>query len=83
MNVRVDAYDLLRPPVELTGRRESNHPPPHQVSYETRSRRSRPTICWAAVTFAEQVPVRREDVSHPGETSKNRCERQRYVHSRS
>src|SRR5205807_8164320 len=32
--------------VELTRRRESKHPPPHQVSYKTRSRRSRPTICY-------------------------------------
>src|SRR5438270_13694361 len=38
----------IRPTVELTRRRESKHPSPHQVSYETRSRRSRPTICWAA-----------------------------------
>src|SRR5437667_6560927 len=35
-----------RPTVELTRRRESKHPSPHQVSYETRSRRSRPTICF-------------------------------------
>ena len=35
------------PTVELTRRRDSKHPSPHQVSYETRSRRSRPTICWA------------------------------------
>src|SRR5207249_10731258 len=36
------------PTVELTRRRESKHPSPHQASYETRSRRSRPTICYAA-----------------------------------
>src|SRR3989442_9062441 len=30
--------------VELTRRRESKHPPPHQASCERRSRRSRPTI---------------------------------------
>src|SRR5437660_7051813 len=30
--------------VQLTRRRESKHPSPHQASYETRSRRSRPTI---------------------------------------
>src|SRR5437016_7995261 len=35
------------PTVELTRRRESKHPAPHQASCETRSRRSRPTICWA------------------------------------
>jgi hypothetical protein len=34
--------------VELTRRRESKHPAQHQVSCETRSRRSRPTICSAA-----------------------------------
>src|SRR6266436_2437543 len=33
------------PTVELTRRRESKHASPHQVSCETRSRRSRPTIC--------------------------------------
>jgi hypothetical protein len=31
---------------ELTRRRESKHPSPHQASCERRSRRSRPTICW-------------------------------------
>ncbi len=35
------------PTFELTRRRESKHPPPHQVSYKTRYRRSRPTICYA------------------------------------
>src|SRR5436190_17875265 len=35
--------------VELTRRRESKHPSPHESSCETRSRRSRPTICWATV----------------------------------
>ena len=30
--------------VELTRRRKSKHPPPHQVSCERRSRRSRPTL---------------------------------------
>src|SRR5437016_7488719 len=38
----------LRPTVELTRRRESTSPPPHQASCETRSRRSRPTICYVA-----------------------------------
>jgi hypothetical protein len=33
---------------ELTRRRESKHLSPHRISYETRSRRSRPTICWMA-----------------------------------
>src|SRR2546427_7683098 len=37
-----------RPTVELTRRREPKHPPPRQASYETRSRRSGPTICWAS-----------------------------------
>src|SRR5437762_7847899 len=32
---------------ELTRRRESKHPSPHQASCERRSRRSRPTICYA------------------------------------
>ena len=34
--------------VELTRRRESNHPSPREASCERRSRRSRPTICSAA-----------------------------------
>ncbi len=34
--------------VELTRRRESKHPSPHEASCERRSRRSRPTICWVA-----------------------------------
>src|SRR5713101_5588701 len=33
------------PMFELTRRRESKHPSPHQASCETGSRRSRPTIC--------------------------------------
>src|SRR6266568_485114 len=32
---------------ELTRRRESKQPSPHHASYETRPRRSRPTICSA------------------------------------
>src|SRR5882762_1746610 len=40
--------DLGGPTVELTRRRESKHPSPHQASCETRSRRSRPTICYVA-----------------------------------
>src|SRR2546429_8564208 len=32
---------------ELPGGPQKNPPPPHQVSCETRPRRSRPTICWA------------------------------------
>ena len=40
---------MSRRTVELTRRRESKHAPPHQASYETRSRRSRPTICSTAV----------------------------------
>src|SRR5437762_13675813 len=32
--------------VELTRRREFNQASPDESSYETRSRRSRPTICW-------------------------------------
>ena len=35
-----------RTTVELTRRRESKHSSPHQESYETRPRRSRPTSCW-------------------------------------
>src|SRR2546425_111992 len=34
--------------VESTRRPKSNPPYPHQFSYEPRSRRSRPTICWVA-----------------------------------
>src|SRR2546423_840204 len=37
-----------RPTVELTRRRESKHPSPHQAIKKPRSRRSRPTICWAS-----------------------------------
>src|SRR5437588_3482859 len=45
----LDVRDIRRcTTVELTRRRESKHPSPHQASYETRSRRSRPTICYAA-----------------------------------
>ena len=36
------------PTSELTRRRESKHPSPHQASCERRYRRSRPTICWVA-----------------------------------
>src|SRR5947209_598256 len=46
-HIRCDVRDK-RITVELTRRRESKHPPLHQASYETRSRRSRPTICWVA-----------------------------------
>src|SRR5436853_146403 len=43
-------HEVSRRTVELTRRRESKHPPRHQVSYKTRSRRSRPTICYAALS---------------------------------
>src|SRR5213593_1153038 len=45
--VRFSVRIISRRTVELTRRRESKHPSPHQVSYKTRSRRSRPTICYA------------------------------------
>ena len=44
------------PTSELTRRREPKRPPPQQISYETRSRRSRPTKCSAShpsVFFAQ------------------------------
>src|SRR5258708_29025027 len=34
--------------LELTRRREFNQASPDQLSYQTRSRRSRPTICYVA-----------------------------------
>jgi hypothetical protein len=40
---------LSDPTVELTRRREFTNAEPDQLSYETRSRRSRPTICSALV----------------------------------
>src|ERR1041385_7021928 len=40
-------FNSSAPTAELTRRRESKHPPPHQLSCERRSRRSRPTICSA------------------------------------
>src|SRR4030088_3605509 len=45
---------VSRPTSELTRRRESKHPPPHQASCETRPRRSRPTIC----SHADQLQER-------------------------
>src|SRR5437660_11030630 len=48
MRTTCDRFREKRITVELTRRRESKHPPPHRVSCETRSRRSRPTICYAA-----------------------------------
>jgi len=39
---------------ELTRRRESKHLPLRQASYETRSRRSRPTICSAELPLASR-----------------------------
>src|SRR5882762_6266597 len=52
--MRISEYDISssswasRITFELTRRRESKHPSPHQASCERRSRRSRPTICSAA-----------------------------------
>src|SRR2546425_187837 len=43
--------------VELTRRRESKLPSPHQVSCETRSRRSRPTIWLFGGTVEQVVPI--------------------------
>jgi hypothetical protein len=45
--------DLARITVELTRRREFNQASPDQLSYETRSRRSRPTIRYAAPSSTE------------------------------
>ena len=36
--------ERTRPTVELTRRRDLNQAPPDELSYETRPRRSRPTI---------------------------------------
>jgi hypothetical protein len=50
-NVRtVIRFESMRvcPTAELTRRRESKHLSPEHSSYETRYRRSRPTICYAA-----------------------------------
>src|SRR6266704_6007529 len=39
---------ISNPTSELTRRRDFTQPSPDQLSYETCSRRSRPTICWAS-----------------------------------
>src|SRR6267378_4621377 len=44
--------------VELTRRRESKHPPPDHSSCETRSRRSRPTICCAPTPKQRELVLR-------------------------
>src|SRR5713226_6490959 len=46
-NERIGSNNRKRITFELTRRRESKHPSPHEASCETRSRRSRPTICSA------------------------------------
>src|SRR5260221_11188433 len=59
--------------VELTRRRESKHPSPCQVSYETRSRRSRPTICSVAPGHQTKCSNNRVDSQQkPNETDRNR-----------
>src|SRR5207244_12117174 len=64
--------------VELTRRRESKHPPPHQVSCETRSRRSRPTICWT--TSAIERALKRKIVNdRSGEEGRASCRLRRYT----
>ena len=45
-----------RPTVELTRRRESKHPPPHQASCERRSRRSRPNELFGATVRTKHWP---------------------------
>src|SRR5438045_229577 len=56
------------PTVELRRRRESKHPPPHQVSYKTRPRRSRPTICWIAPLGKAISSVQDESAPHSART---------------
>jgi hypothetical protein len=50
MIAAIEAFGIRRrhPTVELTRRREFNQASPDESSCETRSRRSRPTICWVA-----------------------------------
>src|SRR4030095_1726867 len=48
-------HSSSRPSAELTGRRESKHSSPYQASYETRSRRSRPTICYGALPWGHAL----------------------------
>src|SRR5438876_11276078 len=49
---------LSNPTVELTRRRESKHPPPHQASCETRPRRSRPTTeCVKTLTKQSRINI--------------------------
>src|SRR5260370_42402336 len=47
--------NVSAPTVELTRRRESKHPSPHQASCEKRPRRSRPTICSTAPSAKAHV----------------------------
>src|SRR5438270_13748369 len=57
---------ICRPTVELTRRRDFTPPSPNESSYETRSRRSRPTICWARDQESPDVlcPLLRRDPDH-------------------
>src|SRR5438067_1129831 len=60
INLRIGSKSFTRLPhipepdrnitVELTRRREFNQASPDESSCETRSRRSRPTICWVALS---------------------------------
>ena len=48
LDMTLQVHEIIwRITVELTRRRASKRPPLNQSSYETRSRRSRPTICYA------------------------------------
>src|SRR5712692_9734224 len=46
---------------ELTRRRDFTQASPDQLSYETRSRRSRPTICWVAPSYKLRAELAQSD----------------------
>src|SRR5437660_12059140 len=53
--------------VELTRRRESKHPSPHQASYERRSRRSRPTTdCVKTLTLKVRIIINVRECDQKG-----------------
>ena len=53
VRLAIDHLTIGHITVELTRRRESKHRPPDKASYETRPRRSRPTICYTARDYQD------------------------------
>jgi hypothetical protein len=58
-------HNVKRLTSELTRRRDFNQESPDELSYETRSRRSRPTIC-SAVQMASASHVQRKNPNDRG-----------------